>query len=245
MRVVAPVSNQVLGYIRVSTHEQKLTGVSPEVQRALLGDYCKLRGLELVEIISDLGISAGKELKKRPGGKQLLDRVAEGAVKGVVVMKLDRLFRNAKDCLNVVEDWDKADVALHLVSQGGSSIDTTSAIGRFLLIIMAGVAEMERNLTRERVQEVVAYKQERGERTGTIPYGQRTVMGGKKLEPHPEEQRVIEYIRSLRDDKGNSLERIVAELNEQGIPARGSQWHKTTVARLLARTAVEETHELE
>jgi len=42
----------------------------------------------------------------------------------------DRMFRNAGDCLNVAEQWERAGAALHILELGGNAIDTTSAAGR-------------------------------------------------------------------------------------------------------------------
>ena len=70
--------------------------------------------------------------------------------------KLDRLFRDAADCLNVTKHWDKRNIALHLIDVGGQTIDTSSSMGRFFLTMMAGVAEMERNLIRDRTTRLVA-----------------------------------------------------------------------------------------
>lgn len=66
-------------YIRVSTAEQ-VEGVSLEAQEAALTAYCSMRGLDIVEIVKDAGVSAGKPLSGRPGGQRLLHLVAEGTV---------------------------------------------------------------------------------------------------------------------------------------------------------------------
>ena len=68
----------------------------------------------------------------------------------IVALKLDRLFRDAADALHQSRAWDKAEIALHLVDMGGQSLNTASAMGRFFLNMMAGVAELERNLIAER-----------------------------------------------------------------------------------------------
>lgn len=226
---------KAIGYVRVSTREQREEGISPEVQVASIQRYAALAGLELLDTVSDLGVSAGKPLARRRGGQRVLAAVEEGEVEAVVAIRLDRLFRNAVDCLQVVEGWDKADVGLHLVNQGGSSIDTRSATGRFLLTIMAGVAEMERAITRERVLDALEHKQERDERTGTVPYGYRVWEGdGKRLVEDDAEQAVIRYVFERRA-AGASYRALAAEMNERGIPCRGEQWSHTTLHRLVKR----------
>lgn len=225
---------RVLGYVRVSTEEQAREGLSLDAQREQLAAYAQMRGLELVEILADEGISAGKPLHTRPAGARLLERLKAKEAEAVVAYKLDRLFRHTLDCLQVVESWHERDVALHLVDMGGQAIDTSSAMGRFFLTIMAGVAEMERNLTRERITLAMRYKVERGEFTGVAPLGFRPDEEGKLLVADDAEQEVVARIRALRA-AGCSIRTIAAKLNEEGWPARGERWHKTSVERLLAR----------
>ena len=62
-------------------------------------------------------------------------------------------------------------VALHVVDMGGNAVDTTSAVGRFMLVILAGAAEMERNLVRERTRSALAIKRSNGQRVGSLLYG--------------------------------------------------------------------------
>ena len=227
---------RVFGYVRVSTEEQAREGLSLDAQREQLVAYAKLRGLELVEILADEGVSAGKPLHTRPAGSRLVERLQSGEAEAVVAYKLDRLFRHTLDCLQVLEAWDARDVALHLVDMGGQAIDTSSAMGRFFLTIMAGVAEMERNLIRERITMAMRYKVERGEFTGVAPLGFRPDEEGKFLVQDDAEQAVVSRILGLRAE-GRSIRAIAAALNEEGWPARGERWHKTSVERLLARGA--------
>ena len=121
-----------------------------------------MRGLSLVEVVIDAGISAGKPLATPEGGQRLLELVRTKQVSSVVALKLDRLFRNAADCLYTVESWDKAGIAMHLVDIGGASVDTSSAMGRFFLTVMAGAAEMERNQIRERTSMAMQHMKQRG-----------------------------------------------------------------------------------
>jgi DNA invertase Pin-like site-specific DNA recombinase len=224
---------KVAGYIRVSTEEQAAEGVSLDAQRAKLEAYATMRGLELVEIFVDAGVSAGKPLESRKGGADLLRalRRRKNAPKAVVALKLDRLFRNAGDCLATVEAWDRRGLALHLLDLGGSTLDTGSAMGRFFLTVMAGAAELERNLTRERTADALAHKKARGERVGQVPFGYQAA--GADLVEHDDEQRTIAEIRSMRAD-GLSLRAIVDELNDSDFQPRGDRWHLTTVRRILA-----------
>ena len=57
---------------------------------------------------------------------------------------------------------ERKGIALHVIDLGGNAIDTTSAAGRFMLVVLAGAAEMERNLTRERTKAAMAVKKSNG-----------------------------------------------------------------------------------
>jgi DNA invertase Pin-like site-specific DNA recombinase len=156
------------------------------------------------------------------------------------MLKLDRMFRNAGDCLTTVERWEKSGVALHVVDLGGNAIDTTSAAGRFMLVVLAGAAEMERNLTRERTRSAMAVKRANGQRIGAVPYGFDLADDGATLVPNDAEQAVITEIRAWRA-AGRTLERIAADLTACGIPTKtgkSASWTHQAVARILRRAAV-------
>jgi len=112
-------------YIRVSTIEQAVNGVSLEAQEERLRAYCQMTGLEIVKVIREEG-TATKPLRDRVGGKELMELVNSRKVNNVVALKLDRLFRNAEDALHVTNDWDSKGVTLHLVDMGGQAINTKS-----------------------------------------------------------------------------------------------------------------------
>jgi len=228
--------DKALGYVRVSTEEQASEGVSLGAQSERIRAYCQLNGLELVRIITEEGVSAGKPLADRPGGRELLRLIPLYGVRHIVALKLDRLFRNAVDCLSMVQDWDKEGIALHLIDQGGQAVNTKSALGRFFLTIMAAVAEMERNLIRERTRSALQYKRSNGKVYGPQPFGYRRE--GKDLLPDPEELRALELMQELRS-KGYSLRGIAKELTRRQVPTKnGGRWEAMTVKRILDRVEV-------
>ena len=212
-------ANAVL-YLRVSTQEQAREGISLPAQEAKLRAYCDLRGLQVVEVVTDAGVSGGKPMHSRTGGQRILDLVKRSAVAHVVTYKLDRLFRDCADCLTVTAAWDKKAIALHLVDLGGQTLDTSSAMGRFFLTVMAGAAELERNLIRERTSEAMGYVKSQGRKTGgDAPYGYAVAADGQTLVVHEQEQAMLEAIRSARQ-RGFSQRQVVAELTRQGFTTR-------------------------
>ena len=229
---------RAVAYMRVSTHEQAESGLGLESQDSRIRAYCTMRNLDLIEAITDAGVSGGKPLASRDGGKRLLTVIRQHKADAVVMLKLDRMFRNAGDCLTTVETWEKAGVALHVVDLGGNAIDTTSAAGRFMLVVLAGAAEMERNLTSERTRSAMAVKKFNGQRiSGRIPYGFDLAADGSTLVENPDEQGVIEEIRAMRAS-GNKLKQIADNLTERGVPTKtglSNCWGHQTVARILSR----------
>jgi len=181
--------DKTIGYARVSTEEQVAEGVSLEAQAERIRAYCQLNGLELTGIVTEEGVSAGKPLAEREGGQELLQALQSDGIRHVVALKLDRLFRDAIDCLTVVRDWDRAGIALHLIDQGGQAVNTQSAMGRFFLTIMAGVAEMERNLIGERTKIALQHKRRNGKVYGPEPFGYRRE--GEELLPDPQELKAL------------------------------------------------------
>jgi len=218
-------------YIRVSTEEQVRGGVSLEAQEERLISYCKMAGLEVVEVIREEGVSAGKPLAARPGGERLLQLVASKKVRHVVALKLDRLFRDAEDALRQTRAWDKAGVALHLVDMGGQTLNTATAMGRFFLNMMAAFAELERNLIAERTATALVHKKAHRQAYSPTPYGFDRVE--KELLENSQEQEIIAQIFTWRQS-GWSLRKIAAELNHRGVPTkRGGKWYAATIRYLL------------
>lgn len=222
---------QALGYCRVSSEEQAREGVSLDAQEVRVRAYCAGAGLSLGAIIRDDGVSASKPLGLRPGGMALLRALAQAPARQVVVVTLDRAFRNTVECLSTVQAWDKAGISLHLVDHGGQSVATSTAVGRMFLTMLAGFAEMERRLIGERTAHAIRHKQAQGRAYARTPYGYDRE--GDVLVPNPAEHVVITRIQRWRR-QGRSLAWIADRLTRQGVPTkRGGRWHPCTVRYLL------------
>lgn len=219
-------------YTRVSTQEQAQEGVSLAAQEEKLLAYCTLRGLAVVRVVREEGVSAAKPLHVRPGGSELLRLLSSHEAEHVVALKLDRLFRDAADALNQTRAWDRSGVALHLVDMGGQAIDTSSAMGRMFLTMMAGFAELERNLISERTAAALRHKKAHRQVYGPTPFGYRRK--GEILVAEDKEQQTLSLVRSLRA-QGLSLRAIARQLTAAGIPTKkGGRWAAQTVSLLLS-----------
>ncbi len=145
--------------------------------------------------------------------------VESGEVQAVIITKLDRGFRSASDCLNNVEAWERRTVSLHILNLGGTTIDTSTPTGKFFITVMAGAAELERNLIRERCNEGRKIRKAQGCRVGEIPFGFSLAADGKTLLKCGEEQEAITLALELRA-QGYSASGIAAELNRRGIATK-------------------------
>lgn len=222
-----------LGYVRVSREEQARDGVSLDVQRARIHAYAEAKGLELVEILADEGLS-GKDTN-RPGLQALLARCAHGSVGAVIVLKLDRLTRRTRHLLSLVDDLFLARrIELHSVSE---SLDTSTPAGRFVLTMLGGLSQMEREQIGERTRGALAWKRENGQPTSHSPLGFRANGKRDHMIPVPEELAVVARILDLWR-RGQPCRAIAATLNAEGVPSKqGARWHHTTIGKVVRRRA--------
>jgi site-specific DNA recombinase len=230
----AKTAHTAVGYIRVSTDEQATSGLSLEHQEQRIRAYVEANGLTLVKLVRDESVSAGKSLADRKGGKAVLDILTAGTARHVVALKLDRLFRSTVDALTASDIWNKAGVGLHLVDHGGQSINTASAVGRMFLTMLAGFAEFERGLIRERTKAALATKKTRGEAVSGPTLG--FDRDGKRLVPNDAEQALIARVHAMRA-KGASLHDIADTFNAEQVPTKrnGRFWHASTVRNIVQR----------
>lgn len=139
----------MIGYVRVSTSDQ---------ETRLQLDALKAAGVRAV--FSEKGSSVGP----RPQLRKALASMKPGQV--LVVWKIDRLARSLKDLLGLLEQLRSMGCALRSLTE---PIDTSSALGEFVLQMLGAVAQFERSLIRERAiaGQIAAYK--RGVKLGRRP----------------------------------------------------------------------------
>jgi DNA invertase Pin-like site-specific DNA recombinase len=147
----------IIGYARVSTLEQNLN---------LQIDSLKLMGAD--KIFTDK-VSSGSD--KRPGLARLLSQLREGDT--IVVWRLDRLARNLKQLLDLVQRFQEMRVSFKSITE---AIDSTTAQGKLFLSVFGALAEFEKNLIRERTMAGLKSARARG-RIG----GRPTVLNSEKI----------------------------------------------------------------
>ena len=131
------MSALLVGYARVSTHDQDLTA-----QRDALATL----GVQIERTYVDHGLTGTN--RDRPGLREALAACRSGNT--LVVTKLDRLARSLPDARDILEDLTTREVKLSI---GGSVHDPTDPVGRLLFNVLAMVAEFESDLIRLRTKE--------------------------------------------------------------------------------------------
>jgi len=223
------------GYIRVSSTDQ-VEGTSLDSQKAAIQAYCAMEAIELVATYQDAGSSGSIPLKDRPEGSKLVTALANGEADSVIICKLDRGFRSASDCLNNVETWERRGISLHILNLGGQTIDTGTPTGKFFITVMAGAAELERNLIAERCNEGRNARKREGRRVGEIPFGFDLDPVTNILVDNDQEQEAIRLMERLKAE-GHSYRAIARELERRGITTKKgkSTWSARQVIRIMER----------
>ncbi|MBJ7596871.1 MAG: recombinase family protein [Candidatus Dormibacteraeota bacterium] len=147
-------------YARVSTEDR---GQDPELQLVPMREHAAAHGWEAIDYVDQASAS---DLRRRRGWRQLLEDAHRHRFDVVMVWKLDRFARSALDALHWLEQLDGYGVGLKILTQ---DIDTTTSAGRLVFTVLAAVAEMERELIRERVKAGVERARSEGRQLGRPP----------------------------------------------------------------------------
>lgn len=191
----------LIGYCRVSTEDQNL-----DLQRdALAAAGC--------ERIFEDKLSGARD--DRPGLTEALSHLRQGDC--LIVWKLDRLGRSLRSLIDFVGELRDRGIDFRTL-HGTTQIDTSTAQGRFFFHVMAALAEMERDLIRERTNAGLAAARARGRN------------GGRPVKITPKQ---LDHAKRLLADRNTTMIEVAASLKID----------RTTLYRALARekSAVEKS----
>ncbi len=146
-------------YARVSTDDKEQ---NPETQLFALRNFCQDAGWEIYQEYIDY--ARAKDYKHREAWQQLQKDARQHKFKVVLVFRLDRAFRSVRECVNLVEDWYDRGIKFKSIAE--DVIDTTTAQGRFILQIMAAIAELESSIIGDRVAAGMARAKAEGKHIG-------------------------------------------------------------------------------
>lgn len=221
------IALKAVAYVRVSTEEQATSGHGLETQDKAVRAFAESQGYDLLEVVTDPGISGATRPAERPGFGRVLELAGSGAFTVLLVYKFDRLAREIRYAVTTVSDLaEQHEVVIRSVTE---PIDTATPMGRTLFAILAGMAENERFAIRDRTAGGRTTKATKGGYAGgRVPYGyELDPEGGLRIVP--EQAKVVRRIFTERRRKRTQAQ-IAAGLNADGIPGpRGGRWHQARV----------------
>jgi DNA invertase Pin-like site-specific DNA recombinase len=212
-------------YVRVSTPDQHV-----ESQLYDLRELAAQRGFEVVHEYEDRGICGKKA--RRPGLDALMGDARRKKFSVVLVAAFDRVARSVKHFLQIMDEFDSLGVVF--ISRR-ENVDTSGAMGRLFLTLIASIAELESELIRERVLAGMRRARLDGVRIGRAPMNLnraaivRDRLSGMTLTAVAKKWGISRSLvcklvkRSRAGDEGSMLPRPqVVEIAQQGVA--GARW---------------------
>lgn len=201
-------------YARVSTEQQAESGhgISAQIHRGRA--YAEAMGHLPAEAIVDEGVSGAVRPDARPGLGRALAMLDAGEASVLITASLSRLGRRVYDVLAIADRAHQNGWSLCILDM---ALDTSTPTGRFTLVILAGVAELEREQIRERTRQALAAAHAKGVRLGR-PVAASTLCAGERA-------------AALRRD-GHTWRAVAASLGAEGFRTGPGGCYTAASARL-------------
>src|SRR4030088_1671562 len=219
---------RAVAYLRVSTQQQQRSGLGIEAQRAAIERFAAAESLLITAEYSEFETGKGADaLDRRPQLAAAL-AAARRAKCSIVVSKLDRLSRDVAFVSGLM-----AQRVPFIVAELGRDEDP------FMLHLYAALAEKERRLISELTSAALQAKKASGAKLGNPT---NLCLAGS-IGRAAQLQRADEFaanlmpaIQAIRTAGAITLCSIASALNSRGVrPARGNNWHRSSVRNLLTR----------
>lgn len=196
-------------YIRTSTDNQE---ESIKLQTKELEGYCKAKNYEIFEKYIDFGFSGSNV--DRPAFQHLMSDAKEKKFDVVLVTKIDRFARSIIDCLVSIQILQDLNIQFSATSQ---PIDTSSAMGKLTLNIMAAFADFERTMIRERME----HGRLEAEKRGIVCHRPRKELNKRKVEEYLKMSMSANSIGKLMDVNAST---VTKRLYEWGYVYENGKW---------------------
>jgi DNA invertase Pin-like site-specific DNA recombinase len=151
------VTPGVHAYIRVSTDEQRESGLGLRAQESAIRTECERRGAMLLTLHRDEGLSAAT--LDRPGLTNALEALDAGNGNVLMVSRIDRLSRNVRDVYDLMDRSRRMGWALVALDLG---LDMTTPMGSAMAGVASVFGELERRLISQRTRDALAVKRTQG-----------------------------------------------------------------------------------
>jgi DNA invertase Pin-like site-specific DNA recombinase len=218
------MSNAVV-LLRVSTKAQAESNNGLRAQRSACLAYAESNGLNVLEVITEGGVSGAAPIDKRVGLIRALSLLGEDTV--LLVAKYDRLSRVLLSQLTLERTVANKKSSIIAVDNESASNDDPSSV--LLRRLLSSVAEYEREIIKGRIISAHKARKQAGLTCGHPPYGY-AVGDDDMLVPNPKEQKVWSVVQQLRKTpygkkSGHPWRAVAEKLNEQGYVNRsGGVW---------------------
>ena len=213
-------------YARVSTEDQAREGYSLPAQLGHLRSFCEARDWQVAAEYVDDGWS-GRDTKRPAYQRMLAERDSWDLM---LVAKMDRIHRNSRNFMIMMEDLEKWHKQFTSMNE---SLDTSTAVGRFVVDIISRIAQLESEQTGERTYVGMAEKAKSpgANLGGPAALGYRFEEGSLVL--IEEEAMTVRAIFRLYLE-GFTLDDVVTRLESLGIKTRHHKtWTKWNLSHVL------------
>jgi len=226
-------------YLRVSTDKQAEEGYGLELQEKECRNAIEYKRWILVKIYKDDGYGGTMSPKDRPGLRDLLEDARDEKFEMVVVYSIDRIGRTLGIITEVVDELERLNIG---IAARKDNFDTSTAVGKFTMQIIAGVAELDRKAILEKLAKGrLERKKQKGFAGGRARYGYRLVKskdGNKKeVDINKAEAEIVRKIFKLANEKLTPTQ-IANKLNNDGDkPKFAELWSRQLIHKILKRKA--------
>lgn len=224
--------SQVLarGYIRVSTEDQAVNGVSLEHQQERIASYAKERGWRLGHTYRDEGASAWKELgENRRAFAEMIADAKQGEFSVLICLDQSRFARDLRAQAHYFNMLDEHGVDVVFLNEPNEQDRTTRDLVRG---IMGAINEAESSLKSQLVAGNMREKAKRGLWIGSPPDGYDAAGTGGVLEPNGRAhviQKIFAWYLEERSVEGVGKRLIAAKIK----PLFAKEWHRAVIRRYL------------
>ena len=231
---LATYIEETAAYVRVSSQEQKLHGLSIEAQKQKLIEYAEKHNLKIVEWYMDEGVSATRPIAKRPELQRMVYDARKGRFKRIIFIKLDRFFRSVAEyhaCMKLIEPviWTATE----------EKYDLSNANGRAFVNMKLTIAELEADTTGERIKIVNDYKV----KSGMPLYGTRSMPFCYAVEKVSEESREKHIVKRNEEMMSDLIAHVMVNKTIRGAMTYinnkyGTSLRYNAIANVLRNTMI-------
>ena len=236
--IQATYIEEVAAYVRVSSQEQKLHGLSIDAQKQKLIEYAEKHNLKIVEWYMDEGVSATRPIAKRPELQRMVYDARKGRFKRILFIKLDRFFRSVAEyhaCMKMIEPviWTATE----------EKYDLSNANGRAFVNMKLTIAELEADTTGERIKIVNDYKVKSGMPLG----GTRCMPFCYAVEPVSEDSKTKHIVKRNEEMMQDLIANVIVNKSIRGAMTYinnkyGTSLRYNAIANVLRNTMIYGTY---